>query len=54
MYGLKLVVMLVYAAGGPVHDDQHPRRDGEYERGLTTWLDSVGAGSCAPVRRMHR
>ena len=46
-----IVLLLLCAAGGSLHE-RPPAAD--YEQGLTAWLDSVGAGSCAPVRRMHR
>ncbi len=52
MVGVQLVAMLLYAAGGgPLQQNARGAGGGDFEHGLTAWLDSVGAGSCAPVRR---
>ena len=50
MVGLQLVAVLLCAAGGRLQQNARSG-DGDFEHGLTAWLDSVGAGSCAPVRR---
>ena len=49
-----LLLLLLCAAGGSLQHERPSAAAGDYEHGLTAWLDSVGAGSCAPVRRMHR
>lgn len=51
MVGLQLVAVLLYAAGGPLQQKAPSSGGSDFEHGLTAWLDSVGAGSCAPVRR---
>eukprot|EP01043_Picozoa_sp_COSAG02_P083923 COSAG02_NODE_21851_length_773_cov_0.669139_1_plen_170_part_00 len=50
MVGLQLVAVLLYAAGGPLQQKAPSSGGSDFEHGLTAWLDSVGAGSCAPVR----